>query len=123
MKQLSAVVLGAVVFGLAGFSPAADPDNYATKIVGSWEITKAGSDVPAGSTIEFTKDLKLSVVLKTEGGDVKVSGTYKIEKDELTVKITVENQTVEATMTIKKLSNNIMELEDKDKKVDILKKK
>ncbi len=123
MKQLSAVVLGVVVFGLAGFSPAADTDDNATKIIGSWEVTKAGGDVPAGSTIEFTKDLKLSVVIKTDGGDVKVSGTYKVEKDELRVKITVENQTVEATVTIKKLADNMMELEDKDKKVDVLKKK
>ena len=122
MKRLCAVALGVVVFGLAGFGSAADPEDFAKKIIGNWEITKAGGDVPAGSTIEFTDDGKLSAVIKAEGQDLKLSGTYKLEKDKLTVKITIENQTVEETVTVKKLTDTEMELEDKDKKVDVLKK-
>ena len=123
MKHLCAGMLGAIVFGLAGFAPAADTDDNAKKIVGSWEITKAGGEVPPGSTIEFTKDQKLSVIIKTEGSDVKVTGTYKIDKNKLTVKMSVENQTVEETVTIKKLTDKELEIEDKDKKIEVLKKK
>jgi len=125
MTRAFAVVLGLVAaFGLAGSAGAEDKkDDNATKIVGKWEITKAGGDVPAGSTIEFTKDGKLAAVIKGDGKDLKLDGTYKIDKDKLTVKITVENQTVEETVTIKKLTDADLELEDKDKKVDVLKKK
>ena len=125
MTRAFAVVLGLVAAcGLAGFAGVEDKkDDNATKIVGKWEITKAGGDVPAGSTIEFTKDGKLAAVIKGDGKDLKLDGTYKIDKDKLTVKITVENQTVEETVTIKKLTDADLELEDKDKKVDVLKKK
>ena len=123
MKRVSAVVLGVVVLGLTGSAPAADTDDYPKKIVGKWEITKAGGDVPVGSTIEFTKDGKLAAAIKAEGQELKLTGTYKLDKDKLAVKITVENQTVEETVTVKKLTDEDMELEDKDKKVDVLKKK
>ena len=121
MKRVSAAVLGVVVLGMAGFAPAAD--DAAKKIVGKWEITKAGGDVPVGSTIEFTKDGKLAAAIKAEGQELKLTGTYKLDKEKLTVKITVENQTVEEIVTVKKLTDDEMELEDKDKKVDVLKKK
>lgn len=121
MMRLSAVVLSVVVFGLAG--TAAPEDDNAKNIVGKWEMTKAGGDVPVGSTIEFTKDGKLSAVIKSDGKDLTLNGTYKIEKDKLIVKIMVENETIEETVTIKKLTKDELELEDKDKKVDVLKKK
>ena len=98
-------------------------DDNAKKIVGMWEITKAGGDLPAGTTIEFTKDGKLNAVIKADGMEVKLDGTYKVEKDKLTVKIKVADQNIEETATIKKLTDDALEIEDKDKKVDVFKKK
>ena len=127
MNRLSAAVFGVLALGLVGF--AADDkkdekkDDNATKIVGKWEITKAGGDVPVGSQIEFTKDGKLNAVIKAENMEIKLDGTYTVDKDKLAIKIKVGDQTVEETVTIKKLTDEMLELEDKDKKVDVLKKK
>ncbi len=120
MKRLFALGLVVVLFELAGFSQAADVDEYAKKIVGIWEVTKSESDLPAGTTVEFTKDGKLSVIIKD---DMKFSGTYKLDKDKLNVKLTAEGQTIEETSTITKLTDDALELKDKDKKVDVFKKK
>lgn len=86
MKRLFAMSLGVMLFGLAGFSQAADVDDYPKKIVGIWEVTKSESNLPNGTTVEFTKDGKLSVIIK--GDDTKLSGTYKLDKDTLNVKLT-----------------------------------
>ncbi len=119
MKALSFAVLGALVIVSAGTARAED-DN-AKKIVGSWELTKAGGDLPAGTIVEFTKDLKLTAVIKDSKDTV--TGTYKIEKDKLTVKVTFMGQMLdEETATIKKLTDDTLEIEDKDKKIDVFKK-
>jgi uncharacterized protein (TIGR03066 family) len=120
MKRLFAVALGVLVFGLA--AGADDKDDNAKKIVGTWEVTKSGSDLPAGSTVEFTKDGKLNVVIK-DNDTVKLDGTYKVEKDKLTVKLKAGDQTIEETVTIQKLTDKELELKDKDNKVDVMKKK
>ena len=121
MKALCAAVLGVCVVVTAG---AARPDDdNAKKIVAVWEVTKSGSDIPVGTTIEFTKDGKVKIATKLEGAEVKIDGTYKVEKDKLTVKLKFNEQTIEETATIKKLTDDALEIEDKDKKVDVMKKK
>ncbi|HEV3387183.1 MAG TPA: lipocalin family protein [Gemmata sp.] len=121
MKALSAAVLGVAIVAFAGTARAED-DN-AKKIVGNWELTKAGSDLPVGTLVEFTKDLKLNATLK-DGKDEKITGTYTIEKDKITVKVTYQGQMLEPkTATIKKLTDDALEIEDEDKKVDVFKKK
>ena len=118
MKKFSALVLGVLI--LSGSATAQD-DN-AKKIVGKWEITKAGGGAPVGSVIEFTKDGKMNAVIKLEGMEIKMDGTYKLEKEKLSVTLKTPDMTVEETLTIKKLTDEAMELEDKDKKIDELKK-
>jgi uncharacterized protein (TIGR03066 family) len=121
MKALSVAVLGVMMAVFAG-SARAEDDN-AKKIVGTWELTKAGSDLPVGTTVEFTKDLKLTAIIK-DGKDEKVTGTYKIDKDKISVKVTVNGQMLEEkTATIKKLTDDALEIEDDDKKIDVFKKK
>jgi uncharacterized protein (TIGR03066 family) len=120
MKRLSALALGVVVLALAGSASA--QDDYAKKIVGKWKITKSASDAPIGTLIEFTKDGKLSVVIKLDAQEMKLEGTYKIEKDKLLTKIKLNDQQVEETDTIKKLTDDELELEDKEKKSTTLKK-
>ncbi len=120
MRALSVALLGVVMVVFAGTARAED-DN-AKKIVGMWELTKAGGDLPVGTIVEFTKDLKLTATIKDSTD--KVTGTYKIDKDKLTVKVTFMGQMLdEETATIKKLTDDTLEIEDKDKKIDIFKKK
>ena len=118
MKKLSALVLGVLV--LAGSATAHD-DN-AKKIVGKWEITKAGGGAPVGTIIEFTKDNKVAATLKLDGMEIKLDGTYKIEKDKIELKLKAGDMNIDETLTIKKLTDDALELEDKDKKIDELKK-
>jgi uncharacterized protein (TIGR03066 family) len=121
---MKAVVAGFLGLAMVAFAATAQAqDDNAKKIVGVWELAKAGGDLPAGSTIEFTKDLKLKAVVKVEGMEVKLDGTYKVEKEKLTVKIKVGEQDIEETATIKKLTDDALEIEDKDKKLDVFKKK
>ncbi|MBX9624965.1 MAG: TIGR03066 family protein [Gemmataceae bacterium] len=122
MKRLFAVGLGLAVVGLAGPGRADDKDDNAKKIVGKWEVAKAGGDLPAGSTVEFTKDGKITAVVKADGQELKIEGTYKVEKDKLTVKLKLGDQEIDETATIKKLTDDALHLEDKDKKVDEFKK-
>ena len=121
MKSVLAGLLGVVMVAFATNAQAQD-DN-AKKIVGVWEVAKAGGDLPAGSTIEFTKDGMLKAVVKVEGMEVKLDGTYTVAKEKLTVKIKVADQNIEEVATIKKLTDDALEIEDKDKKVDVFKKK
>jgi uncharacterized protein (TIGR03066 family) len=118
MKAISAFVLGVLVFASTG---AAQDDND-KKIVGKWEITKAGGQAEKGSIIEFGKDGKLSGTIKFQGQDVTFSGKYKLAKDKLDLNLKVGDMEVDESLTVKKLTDDTMELEDKDKKVDELKK-
>jgi uncharacterized protein (TIGR03066 family) len=121
MRTICAVALGICVVAFSGTARA--QDDYAKKIVGTWVVEKAGGDLPAGSSIEFTKDGKLNAVVKLEGMELKLSGSYKLDKDKLTVKVKIDKDEMEETVTIKKLTDDTLEIEDKDKKVDVLKKK
>jgi uncharacterized protein (TIGR03066 family) len=121
MKQVSAVALGVLAIVFGGSAPTRAQEE-ATKIVGSWEVTKS-EELPTGSTLEFTKDGKLHVLVKDKGGDLKLEGNYKVEKQKLSVKLKFGDQTIEEVVTIKKLTTTELQLEDKDKKVDEFKKK
>jgi uncharacterized protein (TIGR03066 family) len=121
MRALCAAVLSVSVVAFAGTARAED-DN-AKKIVGVWELTKAGGELPKGSTVEFAKGDKLTVVAKIENSEMKLAGTYKLAKDKLTVKLKIGEMDVEHTVTIKKLTDDTLEIEDEDKKVDVFTKK
>lgn len=121
MKTLATLVLAV---GVGAFAATARADEETTKkLVGVWVIDKSGSDLPPGSTLEFTKDGKVNAVVKDASGDLKFDGTFTATKDKLTVKLKVMTETVEETVTIKKLTDELLEVEDKDKKVDTFKKK
>jgi uncharacterized protein (TIGR03066 family) len=121
MKTLCGSVLGVCLVVFAGTASAQD-DN-AKKIMGAWEIAKKTGDLPEGTVVEFQKEGKLVVLLKEDGKDMKLEGTYKLEKEKLNVTITVMGEKHEEALTIKKLTDDTLELEDKDKKTETFKKK
>ncbi|MCS7021907.1 MAG: hypothetical protein NZ703_01610 [Gemmataceae bacterium] len=125
------VVLGSLAVVWLGLNlPARSPqvlaqgkDEPAQKLVGVWEVTKSAGDLPVGATLEFTKDGKLKAVLKVDDQEIKIEGTYKVEKDKIAVKVKIGEETVEETVTIKKLTNTELEVEDKEAKVTSFVKK
>ncbi|HEY3788459.1 MAG TPA: hypothetical protein VGL71_06370, partial [Urbifossiella sp.] len=80
MYRLFGAAFTGLLIGLVGFAAAADTDDHAKNIVGKWEISKSGSELPKGTTLEFTKEGKLTAVIKGEdpkkGDDLKLEGTY-----------------------------------------------
>jgi uncharacterized protein (TIGR03066 family) len=122
MRALSAIVLGAAVLGLAGPAATQEKDDFAKKIVGRWKVTETKTDAPVGMVVEFTRDGKLTLAATVDGKEHKAEGTYSVEKDKLRYKLRLADQTVEEAETIKKLTDDALELEDKDKKGTTLKK-
>jgi uncharacterized protein (TIGR03066 family) len=98
-------------------------DNTAEKLVGKWEVSKSAGDLPIGATVEFTKDGKLIATLKADDQEIKLEGTYKVEKDKILVKVKVGEEMIEEAVIIKKLTNTELEIEDKEAKVTTFKKK
>jgi uncharacterized protein (TIGR03066 family) len=123
MKTLCAVVLGvcAIVF----VNTARADDDNAKKILGVWVLEKSGNDLPEGSTIEFTNDGKLKAILKDKSGDLNLTGIYKITRDKLAFKVTHvdSNTNHEETVTIKKLTDKVLEVADKDSRIETFKRK
>jgi len=111
------------VFAQGKDDPAAKKDDPATRLVGTWELAKSGGDLPPGTIIEFTKDGKLKAVLKADDQEITIEGTYKLDKNKIEVKVKVGEETVEETVTIKRLTDKELEVEDKEGKVDTFKKK
>jgi len=125
MRTLCAVVLGVVAFGpAAAADDKADKNEFAKKIVGKWEITKAGGDVGPGSTLDFARDGKLVLVIKEGDKSRTLKGSYKLAKDKVTITLMAdETESFDQTLTIKKLTDDAMELVDENEGVDVLKRK
>ena len=122
MKAVSAILIGLGLVALGGPLGADDKDDKkdaAKKIVGKWEVVKGSQPIPPGSVIEFTKDGKLKLTIN----DMTLEGTYTVEKDQLKSKLTVGGQTAEDTDTIKKLTDDELDLENTDKLTLNLKRK
>src|SRR5438270_904815 len=111
MRTLFALVLGGVGFGLCGPAAVADEkDDHGKKIVGKWKVTATKTDAPVGMLVEFTKDGKLTLSATDQGKEHRAEGTYSVEKDKLKYKLRLPDRTVEETETIKKLTDEEMEL-------------
>ena len=120
MRKFSAFAL--VMLMVVAIRPAAAEDDNAKKIVGTWEVTK-GAELSVGDVVEFTKDGKVIATVAINKKEVKVEGTYKIEKDKLITKTVSNGKEIEDTDEIVKLTDDALELRDKDKKVTTFKKK
>src|SRR6478672_10289801 len=99
MKGILAAVAAALLF--VGTTPAAD------KVDGKWELTKSSDETaPKGAMVEFTKDNKVTITFDANGKEVKLEGTYKVDGEKLTVKLSLPGgKDNEDTDTIKMLTD------------------
>lgn len=124
MRIGSALLMVALVVSASASADDKDKKIDAAKLVGKWEVTKATQPIPPGSVIEFTKDGKVILSGKTpDGQDFKLEGKYKLDGDKLNTKIDVMGQESEDTDTVKKLTDDEMELENGESKTINLKRK
>jgi uncharacterized protein (TIGR03066 family) len=126
MTRFFSVAMGLIaMLGQTGFANADDKktDEFPKLIVAKWEITKAGGSAPAGTVLDFAKDKSVTMIIKMDDNEIKTKGSYTIEKDKVTLKFKFGGMDSEEVLTIKKLTDEAMELEDKDGGVDVLKKK
>lgn len=116
--RLISIVVASIAFALPTL--AAEP---AKEIVGTWEITKSSGDAPEGTLVEFTAAGEVKVVVKIDNQELKIEGKYSIDKDKLTLELKANDKEVKEELTVKKLTGDDLELEDKTKRLDVLKKK
>ncbi len=117
MKTLLAAALGLTLFALS-----AKADDT-PKLLAKWEVTKSTGDTPVGAVVEFAKDGKMTATIKDGDKELKLDGTYKLDGKKLNVKLTLGEQKIDHDFTITFKGDDGLELEDKDKKIDTLKKK
>jgi uncharacterized protein (TIGR03066 family) len=93
------------------------------KLVGNWVVTK-GQTLDPGTTWEFTKDGKATVVLKNANGTVtRFEGTYKIKGPAFTITGKLAGDDYEETLKVPTLTDKKLVLVDEDGKEDTLEKK
>jgi uncharacterized protein (TIGR03066 family) len=103
-----------------GSALAVAQDAAATKLVGTWFLTKGKAP---NLTLTFTKDGKLAVTTEVSGKTVKSDGTYTLKNNELSSRLVHEGQTLVEVHKIKRLTDTELHTEDKDGLIDEFKKK
>ena len=95
------------------------------KLVGKWDLSKSSDPkAPKNATVEFTKDNKVKVIADVDGTKLEFGGTYKVDGDKLTVKLSFgEGKDTEDTDTIQSLTDEKLILVDKEKKQNEFTKK
>lgn len=124
--RLSGLLLtGFVLVAQATSASAAEDkvDNKA-KIVGTWKLTKAGTDLPPDAVLVFSKDGKLKITAKVKDKEFTVNYTYAVKGDNLTVVTKAGGKEVKETMTIKTLTDKkFVTVDDKGKEDEFEKQK
>jgi uncharacterized protein (TIGR03066 family) len=107
-----------LVAALGGAADGRQPEKIdARLLVGKWQPKEAeGKDF----TIEFTKDGKLVFVAKAGDKEFKIDGTYKLDGDKLSFKLSFGGAEKEEARTVHSLSKTELVSSDKDGKKDTL---
>ena len=93
------------------------------KLVGTWVVTK-GQTLEPGTTWEFTKDGKTTVILQNANGTTTTFvGTYKIEGQGFKITGKLAGDDHEETLKVPTLTDKKLVLVDEDGKEDTLEKK
>ena len=124
--RLSSFALGCFVL-VALSSPASAADDKAdnkAKIVGTWSVTKVGTDLPPEAVLVFSKDGKLKITGKVKDKTFTVEGTYSVKGDKLTVVMKAGDKEHQETMNIKTLTDKkLVTADDKGKEDEFERKK
>src|SRR5262245_59429231 len=120
----NASLLGGIL--LAGMTLAAGDNDADTtkKLLGVWQITKSESLPPGAlATAEFTKNgaIKLHAVLGEKL--LAANGTYKVKGNTVVTIIDYGGKSRTETSKIKKLTEDVLILEDEKGRVDEYKRK
>ena len=87
------------------------PTSKADKLVGTWEVVKG--HLPAGATVTFTRDGKLTIKGEREGKPFKIAGTYKLDSDKIVTTVQgPDGKERTHTHTIKSLTDKELIVED-----------
>jgi uncharacterized protein (TIGR03066 family) len=120
MKLLRIAIVAVVTTFVCNGASAADNKKL---IVGKWEVTKADEGTVSVKTIiEFTADGKLKIKGEEGGQKLEFEGTYTVDADSFTFKISFNGQEESKKIIIKKLDEKDFETTDPDKKSVILKR-
>jgi uncharacterized protein (TIGR03066 family) len=121
---MNALRVLAVVGLFAVVARAEDKPDYAKKIVGKWEVTKADEGtLPVGSIIEFTKDGKFKSMEKDGAKDVVFDGTYKVDGDKFELNLKIGEESHKVMVTITKMTDTEMHTKNDDGKIVEVKRK
>lgn len=119
MKFVRMVIAVCVVAGLATVARADEKASVKKLIVGKWEAAKADEGtLPVGSIVEFTADGKLTVIAKKGDEKMTIKGTYAVDGNAFTYKLTIEGMEHSEKITVSKIGDKDMETVNKeDKKI------
>ena len=106
MKTIALTLAAFVAMGLS----AGAEEGKAAKLVGKWETVKG--QLPAGSTIEFSKDGKITVAVKREGKTEKHTGTYKFDGGKIAVTRKYEGAERTRLFKVTKITDEVLVTED-----------
>lgn len=111
--------MGLVLVFACGVAMGDDTKIDAKKLIGKWEPKeKKGEQM----VMEFTKDGKLTVTGDLGGKELKIEGTYTLEGNKLSFKLKFMDVPIEETVTITKLTDDELEGQDKDGRVEAFRK-
>jgi uncharacterized protein (TIGR03066 family) len=124
MNALKWMGVAVMIVVLNTSARSADEADHAKLLIGKWEVTKADEGtVPEGSIIEFTRDGKVKAITKKGESQEISEGSYKIEKDTLTVTMKKDGEEKSHKVTISKINEKEMTVKHEDGKIVELKKK
>jgi uncharacterized protein (TIGR03066 family) len=116
MRSIVAVGVAFLALGLTAVAGSIE----GSKLIGVWELTKVeGQEKAPHWRIEFLKDGKLRMTSKRDDTEFKVEGTHALKKDKLTVTVVEEGKTTDTkTVTIQKLTDEVLVFVDNKKKME-----
>jgi uncharacterized protein (TIGR03066 family) len=95
----------------------ANKDKVPELIVGTWEVTKAGSYAPEGATLEFRKDGKLRVAFSIDDWKTDADWTYIVDGSKINM---VGPEGVKEVLKINKLTDTELVTESESAEVGIV---
>jgi uncharacterized protein (TIGR03066 family) len=83
----------------------------AKKLIGVWELTRGARQAPVGSTVQFTAQGKLVLVVKDQGKEERLFGSYELKDSTLVIKVGTGDEHISTTNRIKTLTDKVLIVE------------